>query len=109
MAARPLFVPTILVVSQWDRRLLRCAGDLQGAQIRHDRGMQIQPAQRRSCVAGEPRGHGPSPVKSLSALRNPQTFVDNIFDGRPEDYWTATESLYRGVATAGSVLIPVLP
>ncbi len=41
--------------------------------------------------------------------RNPQTYVDNIFNAQPGDYRTVTESVYRGAATATSVLIPVVP
>jgi predicted acyl esterase len=39
--------------------------------------------------------------------RNPQTFVGNIFDARPEDYRTATESVYHGSTTASAVLLPI--
>jgi hypothetical protein len=41
--------------------------------------------------------------------RNPQTYVDNIFDARPEDYKAVTESVYRGTGNASSVLLPVVP
>jgi hypothetical protein len=41
--------------------------------------------------------------------RNPQTYVDNIFNANPKDYRPATESVYRGAATASSVLLPVVP
>ena len=41
--------------------------------------------------------------------RNPQTYVDNIFNAKPEDYRSVTESVYRGAATASSVLLPVVP
>jgi putative CocE/NonD family hydrolase len=41
--------------------------------------------------------------------RNPQTYVDNIFNARAEDYKAVTESVYRGGATASSVLLPVVP
>jgi putative CocE/NonD family hydrolase len=41
--------------------------------------------------------------------RNPQTFVDNIFNARPADYQAVTESVYRGAATASSVLLPLVP
>ncbi len=32
--------------------------------------------------------------------RNPQTYVDNIFNAKPENHRPATESVYRGAATA---------
>jgi hypothetical protein len=41
--------------------------------------------------------------------RNPQTYVDNIFNAKPGDYRRVTESVYRGGATASSVLLPVAP
>jgi uncharacterized protein len=41
--------------------------------------------------------------------RNPQTYVDNIFYARPGDYRSATQSDYRGGATASSVLLPIKP
>jgi predicted acyl esterase len=41
--------------------------------------------------------------------RNPQTYVENIFYAQPGDYRTATQSVYRGAATASSVLLPVVP
>jgi uncharacterized protein len=41
--------------------------------------------------------------------RNPQSYVDNIFNARAEDYKAVTESVYRGGATASSVLLPVVP
>jgi putative CocE/NonD family hydrolase len=41
--------------------------------------------------------------------RNPQTYVENIFNAKPRDYRPATESVYRGAATASSVLLPVAP
>ena len=41
--------------------------------------------------------------------RNPQTYVENIFNARPMDYQRATESVYRGATTASSVLLPVVP
>jgi uncharacterized protein len=41
--------------------------------------------------------------------RNPQTYVENIFNARPADYRVATESVYRGATTASSVLLPVVP
>jgi hypothetical protein len=41
--------------------------------------------------------------------RNPQTYVDNIFDAQAGDYRAATESVYRGASSASSVLMPVVP
>jgi putative CocE/NonD family hydrolase len=41
--------------------------------------------------------------------RNPQTYVDNIFYARSGDYRAATQSVYRGAATASSVLLPIVP
>jgi hypothetical protein len=41
--------------------------------------------------------------------RNPQTYVDNIFNANPKDYRPATESVYRGAVTPSSVLLPVVP
>ncbi len=41
--------------------------------------------------------------------RNPQTFVDNIFNAAPGDYRSATESVYRGAGNASSVVLPVVP
>jgi uncharacterized protein len=41
--------------------------------------------------------------------RNPQTYVDNIFHAQAKDYRNVTESVYRGAATASSVLLPVVP
>ena len=41
--------------------------------------------------------------------RNPQTYVDNIFYARSVDYRAVTESVYRGAATASSVLLPIVP
>jgi uncharacterized protein len=40
--------------------------------------------------------------------RNPQTYVDNIFNARAEDYKAVTESIYRGGSTASSVLLPLV-
>jgi uncharacterized protein len=39
--------------------------------------------------------------------RNPQTFVDNIFNAQPGDYKAATESVYYGADKASRVLLPV--
>ena len=41
--------------------------------------------------------------------RNPQSFVPNIFLAKPGDYRKATQSVYRGGATASAVLLPVVP
>jgi putative CocE/NonD family hydrolase len=41
--------------------------------------------------------------------RNPQTFVDNIFNAGPADYRPAVESVYRGGATPSGVLLPLVP
>jgi uncharacterized protein len=41
--------------------------------------------------------------------RNPQTYVENIFDAQPSDYRSATQSIHRGGSTASSVLLPVVP
>ena len=41
--------------------------------------------------------------------RNPQSFVPNIFYARPGDYRKATQSVYRGGATASAVLLPIVP
>jgi uncharacterized protein len=40
--------------------------------------------------------------------RNPQTYVDNIFFARPEDYRKATQRVYRGGANASFVALPVV-
>jgi putative CocE/NonD family hydrolase len=39
--------------------------------------------------------------------RNPQSYVDNIFNARREDYKIVTQSVYRGATTASSVLLPL--
>ena len=41
--------------------------------------------------------------------RNPQTYVENIFNAEFADYKVVTESVYRGAATASSVLLPLVP
>ena len=41
--------------------------------------------------------------------RNPQTYVENIFNAKPADYKTVTESIYRGATNASSVLLPLVP
>lgn len=40
--------------------------------------------------------------------RNPQKYVPNIFDAKPEDYITATQTLQYGGKAATSVLLPVV-
>jgi putative CocE/NonD family hydrolase len=40
--------------------------------------------------------------------RNPQTYVDNIFNARPADYKPATQSIWHGGTTASSVWLPVV-
>ena len=40
--------------------------------------------------------------------RNPQTFVDNIFNAKASDYKAATESVYRGADTASAVWLPIV-
>jgi len=40
--------------------------------------------------------------------RNPQTFVTNIFDARPEDFRTATQKIYRSAAHPSHVTVPVV-
>jgi putative CocE/NonD family hydrolase len=40
--------------------------------------------------------------------RNPQTYVDNIFNAKPADYKAATESVYRGADTASAVWLPIV-
>ncbi len=40
--------------------------------------------------------------------RNPQTYVENIFNARAGDYRAATQSVYRGAASASSVLLPIV-
>jgi len=41
--------------------------------------------------------------------RNPQTYVENIFNAKPTDYKTATQSVYHGAKTPSSVQLPVVP
>jgi predicted acyl esterase len=41
--------------------------------------------------------------------RNPQTYVANIFFATPADYVKATETVFRSVEQASSVLLPVVP
>ena len=40
--------------------------------------------------------------------RNPQTYVDNIFNAKPGDYKAATESIWHGGNTASKVLLPIV-
>ena len=40
--------------------------------------------------------------------RNPQTFVDNIFNAKPGDYRAATQSIYHGGAHASAILLPIV-
>lgn len=41
--------------------------------------------------------------------RNPQTFVPNIFEAKALDYRKATQSIWRGGASASSVKLPIVP
>jgi hypothetical protein len=41
--------------------------------------------------------------------RNPQSFVKNIFNARPEDYRMATQRVFRDGAHPSSVVLPVMP
>jgi uncharacterized protein len=41
--------------------------------------------------------------------RNPQTYVANIFNAKPQDYVAATQSIYAGGAKASAMYLPVLP
>ncbi|HEY0313362.1 MAG TPA: CocE/NonD family hydrolase [Allosphingosinicella sp.] len=41
--------------------------------------------------------------------RNPQTYVPNIFNARPGDYRTATQSVFHGPGHASAVWLPVVP
>ncbi len=40
--------------------------------------------------------------------RNPQTYVDNIFNAKSADYKAATESVYRGADKASAVWLPIV-
>jgi putative CocE/NonD family hydrolase len=40
--------------------------------------------------------------------RNPQTFVPNIFNARPQDYRKATQSVFRGGNQASAIILPVV-
>ena len=39
--------------------------------------------------------------------RNPQTFVPNIFNAKPEEYKKATQSVYHGSASPSAIVLPV--
>ena len=39
--------------------------------------------------------------------RNPQSFVDNIFNAKPGDYRKATQSIYRRAGEASGIILPV--
>ncbi len=39
--------------------------------------------------------------------RNPQTYVDNIFNAKPGDYKAATQSIFHGGENASAVILPV--
>jgi hypothetical protein len=39
--------------------------------------------------------------------RNPQTYVDNVFNAPPGSYKAATQSVYYGGNTASAVYLPV--
>jgi len=41
--------------------------------------------------------------------RNPQTYVENIFNAEPEDYQKATHKIYRSGNNASSIELPVVP
>jgi putative CocE/NonD family hydrolase len=41
--------------------------------------------------------------------RNPQTYVDNIFNAAPGDYKPATQSIYHGKDHPSAVLLPIVP
>ncbi len=40
--------------------------------------------------------------------RNPQTYVDNIFLAKPQDYKAATQSVFHGGTEASAILLPVV-
>jgi hypothetical protein len=40
--------------------------------------------------------------------RNPQTYVENIFNAKPSDYKAAMESVYRGAKAASAVWLPIV-
>ncbi len=39
--------------------------------------------------------------------RNPQTYVDNIFNAKPGDYKAATQSIFHGGENASAIILPV--
>jgi predicted acyl esterase len=39
--------------------------------------------------------------------RNPQTYVENIFNARPEDYKKATQTVYHSAAAPSAIVLPV--
>ncbi len=39
--------------------------------------------------------------------RNPQTYVDNIFNAKPTDYKAATQSVYHSATAASSIVLPI--
>ncbi len=39
--------------------------------------------------------------------RNPQTYVENIFWAKPEDFKTATQRIYHGIGQASSIELPL--
>ena len=39
--------------------------------------------------------------------RNPQTFVENIFNAKPEDYRKATQSVFHGGKSPSAIVLPV--
>jgi hypothetical protein len=41
--------------------------------------------------------------------RNPQTFVPNIFDAKPDDYQKATQRAWHTPGTASFISLPVVP
>ncbi len=41
--------------------------------------------------------------------RNPQTFVPNIFDAKPQDYQKATQRVWHTPAQASYISLPVVP
>jgi predicted acyl esterase len=41
--------------------------------------------------------------------RNPQTYVENIFYAKPEDFRKATQRIYHTGAQASSIELPVVP
>jgi predicted acyl esterase len=41
--------------------------------------------------------------------RNPQTFVPNIFDAKPEDYKKATQRIWDTPGKASFINLPIVP